>query len=86
MGWIRRFLHFHDARQAGTPGASDVRRFLHHLATVEHLAPKSRDQAASALARTTGPRDGPPAWTIPLPRDPSDEGPPQSTPRTLPPA
>jgi integron integrase len=50
LGWIRRFLRFHDARRAETLTRRDVERFMVHLATERRLAAKSRNQAASALA------------------------------------
>jgi hypothetical protein len=33
IGWIRRFILFHDKRHPSKMGASEVRRFLSHLAS-----------------------------------------------------
>ena len=54
VDWIRRFLKFHrdHARKWRHPrdlGATDIVAFLTHLATVEHVAAATQNQAFNAL-------------------------------------
>jgi hypothetical protein len=39
VGWITRYILFHDKRHPGDMGASEVEAFLTHLAVEEHVAP-----------------------------------------------
>ncbi len=50
-GWARRFVRFSrtSVDQLDDLDATDVQAFLDHLATEQHLAARSRNQAASAL-------------------------------------
>ncbi|MGD8729080.1 MAG: integron integrase [Gemmatimonadota bacterium] len=48
--WIRRFLRANPNHALERLGRKDVERFLTHLAHHHRLAPKSRNQASSALA------------------------------------
>jgi integron integrase len=52
LGWVRRFLAFHrrGPEEAASFGATHAEAFLEHLAMVERLAARSRNQAAAALA------------------------------------
>jgi integron integrase len=50
LRWIRRFLNAHRYRRADHLGRAEVERFLSDLTESGRLAPKSRNQATSALA------------------------------------
>jgi integron integrase len=50
MQWVLRFVRENRGRQASTLNRRDVESFLHQLMSRDRLAPKSRNQAASALA------------------------------------
>lgn len=50
LRWIQRFLAWSDHSHPGTLDASVVERFLSDLATESSVAPKTRNQAASAIA------------------------------------
>jgi integron integrase len=47
--WIRRYIFHHNLRHPNELTSSDVSHFLSHLATTEHVAPKTQKQALSAL-------------------------------------
>ena len=49
LGWIRRFIFFHDKQHPANLGARDVIRFLEHLATAQRVAASTQNQAFSAL-------------------------------------
>ena len=49
VGWIRRFILFHDKRHPATLGAEDVRNFLSHLVTERNVAASTQNQALAAL-------------------------------------
>ena len=49
-GWLKRFLLRNRNTSARRLSRTDVERFLAHLTDAESLAPKSRNQASSALA------------------------------------
>ena len=49
LGWIHRYLEFHRFRDPTKMGASDVARFLESLASQEHVAAATQNQAFSAL-------------------------------------
>jgi integron integrase len=48
--WVRRYVRFHGLRHPEEMGPPDVVSFLTHLATAEHAAASTHNQAASALA------------------------------------
>lgn len=50
LRWIRTFLEEHGSRPVQTLGRVDVERFLDDLVRRRQLAPKTRNQASSALA------------------------------------
>jgi len=50
LGWVRRFLDSNRHRRVDQLGRTDVERFLAALTEAGRLAPKSRNQATSALA------------------------------------
>ena len=50
LSWIRRFLRFHDSPHWRSLEQKHADAFLYHLTAGEGLGPKSRNQAASALA------------------------------------
>jgi integron integrase len=47
--WVRRFIRFSGLRHPRTLGASDVERFLSHLATSKRVAASTHKQALSAI-------------------------------------
>jgi integron integrase len=49
VGWIRRFILFHERRHPSAMGAPEVVAFLSHLATVGEVSPATQNQALSAL-------------------------------------
>jgi site-specific recombinase XerD len=49
LGWIRRFILFHDKRHPAEMGAPEVRAFLTHLAVKEKVAAATQNQAFAAL-------------------------------------
>jgi integrase len=49
IGWIRRFIFFYDKQHPANRGTPEVVRFLEHLATVQHVAASTQNQAFSAL-------------------------------------
>lgn len=49
VGWIRRFILFHDKRHPRDMGAPEVVAFLTHLAAERHVGATTQNQALSAL-------------------------------------
>ncbi len=49
LDWIRRFILFHNKRHPRDMGMPEIRAFLAHLATEEHVAASTQTQALSAL-------------------------------------
>jgi integron integrase len=49
VGWIRRYIRFHDRRHPRELGAGEVSAFLSHLATERHVSASTQNQALSAL-------------------------------------
>ncbi len=49
VGWIRRFILFHDKRHPREMGEREVARFLTHLAADLNVAPATQAQALNAL-------------------------------------
>ena len=48
--WILRFIHFFDGkRHPKEMGKPEIEQFLSHLATVDHVAPSTQNQAFNAL-------------------------------------
>ena len=47
--WIRRFIFFHNKRHPKEMGAPEVHAFLTHLATHDHVAVSTQNQALNAL-------------------------------------
>lgn len=47
--WVRRFIRFHELRHPRELEASEVERFLSHLATACHCSPSTHKQALSAI-------------------------------------
>ena len=66
VGWVRRFILFHDKRHPGQMAEPEVARFLSHLAAEERVSPSVQAQARAALVflyryvlqRPLGPLDG----------------------------
>ena len=50
VGWIRRFIHYHDLRHPDEMGSVEVVEFLSHLAVDRRVAPSTQNQAVSAIA------------------------------------
>jgi integron integrase len=49
LGWIRRFILFHEKRHPKEMGAAEVQAFLTHLAVEEKVAAATQNQAFAAL-------------------------------------
>jgi len=49
VGWIRRFILFHNKRHPAEMGESEINRFLTHLAVQEDVAASTQNQALSAI-------------------------------------
>jgi integron integrase len=49
VGWIRRFILFHDKRHPDEMGEQEIIRFLSHLATVSRVSASTQNQALSAV-------------------------------------
>jgi integron integrase len=49
VGWIKRYIFFHDKRHPAEMGAEEVRRFLTALAVDGHVAASTQNQALNAL-------------------------------------
>ncbi len=47
--WIVRFIRFHGTRHPKEMGKTEVEAFLSHLASVEHVAKSTQNQALNAL-------------------------------------
>ena len=49
LGWIRRFIYFHDKRHPKQMGSCEVEAFLTHLAVNHEVAPATQRTALNAL-------------------------------------
>ena len=49
VGWIRRFILFHNKRHPSSMGAEEINRFLSDLAVSGHVAAATQNQALSAI-------------------------------------
>lgn len=49
IGWVKRFIVFHDKRHPKDMGAAEIRAFLTYLATHEHVAASTQNGALNAL-------------------------------------
>lgn len=49
IGWLVRFIRFHDMQHPSTLGGPDVERFLSYLATQRHVASSTQNQAFAAI-------------------------------------
>jgi len=49
IGWVKRFILFHDKRHPKDMGATEIRAFLSYLATHEHVAASTQNGALNAL-------------------------------------
>ncbi len=49
LGWVKRFILFHDKRHPKDMGAEEIRAFLAYLATHEHVAASTQNGALNAL-------------------------------------
>jgi len=49
VGWVRRYLRFHQLRHPREMGQEEINAFLTHLAVKEKLAASSQNQALAAL-------------------------------------
>jgi hypothetical protein len=49
VGWIRRYILFHDKRHPVDMGAAEITRFLSALAIQRNVAASTQNQALSAL-------------------------------------
>ncbi len=49
IGWVKRFILFHDKRHPKDMGTAEIRAFLVYLATHEHVAASTQNGALNAL-------------------------------------
>ncbi len=49
LDWVERFSRFHGGREPSTLGATEVKRFLEHLAVERNVAVNTQNQALNAL-------------------------------------
>ena len=49
VGWITRFILFHNKRHPSTMGAAEIEQFLTHLAAVDRVSASTQNQAFSAI-------------------------------------
>jgi len=49
VGWVRRFILFHNKRHPAEMGESEVNQFLTHLAVVQDVAASTQNQALAAI-------------------------------------
>jgi integron integrase len=49
LGWIKRFILFHQKRHPAEMGPAEIEAFLAHLAAYDHVAPSTQNQALAAL-------------------------------------
>ena len=49
IGWIKRYIFFHDKRHPAEMGADEVTRFLYSLALHGHVSASTQNQALSAI-------------------------------------
>jgi len=49
VGWVRRFIHFHNKRHPAEMGESEISQFLTHLAVAENVAASTQNQALSGI-------------------------------------
>ena len=49
VGWVRRYILFHNKRHPSQLGAPEVESFLSHLASVRNVASATQAQAMAAL-------------------------------------
>ncbi len=49
VGWVRRFILFHDKKHPSMMGAPEISQFLTHLAVRQNVAASTQNQALSAL-------------------------------------
>jgi len=49
VGWVRRFILFHNKRHPAEMGEAEINRFLTHLAVAENVAASTQNQALAAI-------------------------------------
>lgn len=49
VGWVKRFIFFHDVRHPGEKGREEIEAFLNHLASERGVAASTQNQALNAL-------------------------------------
>jgi integron integrase len=49
IGWIKRYIYFHDKKHPDSMGEPEITRFLSHLATQRNVSASTQNQALSAL-------------------------------------
>jgi integron integrase len=49
IGWIRRFIHFHQKRHPGDMGDHEVKQFINWLASTRNVAASTQNQALCAV-------------------------------------
>ena len=49
LGWIRRYIYFHDKKHPQDMGKDEIEQFLTYLATERNVAPSTQNQAFNAI-------------------------------------
>jgi len=49
VGWVRRFIVFHNKRHPAEMGEPEINQFLTHLAVAENVAASTQNQALSGI-------------------------------------
>jgi site-specific recombinase XerD len=49
VGWIKRFIYFHNITHPKEMGATEVKHFLNYLANEQNVVASAQNQALSAL-------------------------------------
>ena len=49
IGWIKRYILFHNKKHPAEMGAEEVKQFLNHLAVEQHVSASTQNQALNAI-------------------------------------
>jgi len=50
LGWIAKFIHFHNKRHPSSMGDAEVKAFLDHIVLKRNMSPRTQSAALNALA------------------------------------
>ena len=54
MGWVKRFIDFHNKRRPGEIGEAEITDFLSHLAEARNVSVSTQNQDLNALISSCG--------------------------------